>query len=151
MDLRIGDRVEPYICRLLYPLQILPNILQQLRDRHVFVFRQKVLELFASLCKLTERAFEIMGLYMVERCGYLDKPLDKNPVYIPVFMPQVFKYFVSFEKPLTVEFFQPTVKSLIHHTVIIANRAYKFKAKSLPNWRISASLYRCFDLFSRYR
>jgi hypothetical protein len=78
---------------------------------------------------------------MVEGCGYLDEPLDKNPVYIPVFMPQVFKYFVSFEKSLTIEFLQPTVKSLIHHIFIIANRACKFKAKSLSNLRTPATIF----------
>ena len=104
-------------------------------------------ELFAAFLKLTDSSFEISGLQMIEGCSYLDEPLDKNPVQFPVFMPKIFKDFVRLEKPLAVELLQPTVKSLIHHTIIIANRANKFKAKSLLNLGISnhfsaASCYR---------
>jgi hypothetical protein len=128
---------------MLYALLILPNILQQLRDGYVFVCRQKGREFFAPLRKLACSSFQIVRLQMIEGCSDLNDSLDKDPVYIPVFMPQIFEDFVRLKKSLIVEFFQPTVKSLIHHILIIANRPSKFKAKSLPILGIQSTFWTC--------
>jgi len=115
---------------VLQPVQIVPHLLKQLCDGHLMVRRKILCELFAPLGELAHRSFDVAGLQMVERGSYLDETLNKRPVTVAIFVPEIFKDFVCFEEGFFIEFFQPAIKPLIHHTKKITNRAYKFKTKS---------------------
>jgi len=73
------------------------------------------------------------------------------PIHVAILVPQILEDFVRLEKFLSVEFLQPTVKSLIHHSAIIANRAYKFKAKSLQKLRNTTEILCPSRLWNPYR
>lgn len=64
--------------------------------------------------ELAVGSFPVSRLKMVTPDGDLDQPLQEQPVFFTVFMPEVFEYIVRLEKISPIELENPPVKSIVH-------------------------------------
>lgn len=81
---------------------------QAVMDRYVGGdFRDRFRELAVG-------SFPVSRLKVVAPHSDLNQTLQEPPVFFTVFMPEVFKYIMRFEKKASIELKNPPVKSLVH-------------------------------------
>ena len=102
------------LCRPFDVVETTPHFTQQVIHDQAVMDRLVGGDFRDRFRELAVGSFPVSRLKMVTPDSDLDQPLQEQPVFFTVFMPEVFEYIVRFEKIPPIELKNPLVKSLVH-------------------------------------